>query len=80
MRTVEQYSEDLDVKFTIEQRLEALRVPGLSLAVIKDFHIYWAKGYGFASKGTVHVKGTLAGHLKCCCRCTCFSLPQSKMK
>ena len=32
--------------FTLEQLMEKLRVPGVSVAVIKDFEIHWAKGYG----------------------------------
>lgn len=32
--------------FTLEQLMEKMRVPGVSVAVIKDFEIHWAKGYG----------------------------------
>ena len=33
---------------TLEQVMERFRVPGVSVAVIKDFEIHWAKGYGVA--------------------------------
>jgi CubicO group peptidase (beta-lactamase class C family) len=32
--------------WTIEERMKFYKVPGLSLAVIKDFKVLWAKGYG----------------------------------
>ncbi len=35
-------------KWTIEERLESLKIPGLSIAVIHDFKLDWAKGYGYA--------------------------------
>src|SRR5688572_3958447 len=34
--------------FTLAQLMEKARVPGMSIAVIKDFQIHWAKGYGQA--------------------------------
>lgn len=39
-----------DTTWTIEERMEHYEVPGLSLAVIKDFKVDWAKGYGLADK------------------------------
>ncbi|MEZ5420817.1 MAG: serine hydrolase domain-containing protein, partial [Vicinamibacterales bacterium] len=33
---------------TLEQVMRRFRVPGVSVAVIKDFEIHWAKGYGVA--------------------------------
>lgn len=33
---------------TMAQLMERFRVPGVSIAVIKDFKIHWAKGYGYA--------------------------------
>lgn len=33
---------------TLRETMERLGVPGLSVAVIKDFKIHWAKGYGLA--------------------------------
>jgi len=38
--------------FTLEQVMERTRVPGVSVAVIKDFEIHWAKGYGTADVAT----------------------------
>ena len=37
-----------DGKRTIEERMAHYKVPGLSIAVIKDYQIDWAKGYGEA--------------------------------
>lgn len=31
---------------SLAERLNALKIPGLSVAVVKDFAIHWAKGYG----------------------------------
>lgn len=33
---------------TVEELLEELDVPGVSIAIIKDFNIHWAKAYGIA--------------------------------
>jgi CubicO group peptidase (beta-lactamase class C family) len=33
---------------TLAQLMERFRVPGVSVAVIKDYEIHWAKGYGIA--------------------------------
>ena len=33
---------------TLEQVMRRFRVPGASVAVLKDFQIHWAKGYGIA--------------------------------
>jgi CubicO group peptidase (beta-lactamase class C family) len=33
---------------TLDQVMQRFRVPGVSVAVIKDFQIHWAKGYGVA--------------------------------
>jgi CubicO group peptidase (beta-lactamase class C family) len=35
---------------TLQQVMERFRVPGVSVAVIKDFEIHWAKGYGVADR------------------------------
>ncbi len=37
---------------TIEELLEELNVPGVSVAVIKDFAVQWEKGYGIADVET----------------------------
>ncbi len=42
-----EYSE-----LSIEQLLEEFSVPGVSVAVIHDFEIHWAKGYGIADVET----------------------------
>jgi CubicO group peptidase (beta-lactamase class C family) len=34
--------------FTVAGLMQRFRVPGMSIAVIKDFRIHWAKGYGLA--------------------------------
>ena len=41
------YRQGLDA-FTLQQVMEKFHVPGVSIAVIKDFKIQWAKGYGLA--------------------------------
>ncbi|HSE25774.1 MAG TPA: serine hydrolase [Pyrinomonadaceae bacterium] len=35
-----------DPAWSIAERMKFYKVPGLSVAVIKDFHLEWAKGYG----------------------------------
>lgn len=35
-----------DPAWTIEERMKFYKVPGLSVAVIKDFKIHWARAYG----------------------------------
>ena len=37
---------------TIQQVMERFHVPGVSIAVIKDFKVQWAKGYGLADVKT----------------------------
>src|SRR5689334_4345071 len=37
---------------TLEQLMDAFKVPGLSLAVIDNFKIAWAKGYGVTAAGS----------------------------
>ena len=38
--------------FTLQELMQKYRVPGVSVAVIKDFEIHWAKGYGVADVET----------------------------
>jgi CubicO group peptidase (beta-lactamase class C family) len=38
--------------YTLPQVMARFRVPGVSVAVIKDFEIHWAKGYGVADVET----------------------------
>ena len=37
---------------TISELMDLLGVPGVSIAVIRDFEIHWAKGYGIADVET----------------------------
>jgi CubicO group peptidase (beta-lactamase class C family) len=39
-----------DGPIILQERMKAYNVPGVSIAVIKDFKIDWARGYGFADK------------------------------
>ena len=39
-------------RLTLQQVMEQFHVPGVSVAVIKDFKIDWAKGYGVADVAT----------------------------
>lgn len=34
--------------FTIEELMEKFHVPGVSVAVIRNFEVHWAKGWGYA--------------------------------
>lgn len=38
--------------YSIEDLMDVLSVPGVSIAVIRDFEIHWAKGYGIADVET----------------------------
>ena len=38
-----------EVPGTIQERMAHFKVPGLSIAVIQNYHLVWAKGYGFAN-------------------------------
>ena len=44
--------EDSLGALTLEELLERFGVPGVSVAVIRDFQIHWAKGYGVADVET----------------------------
>ncbi|HTE29191.1 MAG TPA: serine hydrolase [Chryseolinea sp.] len=41
---------DGDPKWTVEDRMTFFNVPGLSIAIVKDYKIEWAKGYGWMDK------------------------------
>ena len=43
--------QGLDV-LTLEEVMERFGVPGMSVAVIRDFEVHWAKGYGIADVET----------------------------
>ncbi|MGE7774110.1 serine hydrolase domain-containing protein [Chitinophaga sp. NPDC101104] len=38
------------MRFNIEERLKALEIVGVSIAVIRNYKVEWAKGYGYADK------------------------------
>lgn len=38
--------------YTLQQLMQRFRVPGVSIAVIRDFQIHWAKSYGVADAET----------------------------
>jgi len=38
--------------FTLQEVMDKYHVPGLSIAVIRDFEVHWAKGYGIADVST----------------------------
>src|SRR5271165_2161844 len=40
------------LQFTLQQLMDVLKVPGLSVAVVDDFKIAWAKPYGVTEAGT----------------------------
>ena len=40
------------VNFNLTERMEYHKVPGVSIAILKDGKIHWAKGYGFANTNT----------------------------
>jgi CubicO group peptidase (beta-lactamase class C family) len=46
-----------DKTWTLEERMRLYHVPGLSVAVFRDFQIFWAKAYGFADE-TAALKAT----------------------
>lgn len=39
-------------KYTIQERMDLYKVPGVSIAVVKDGKLRWAKGYGYANTDT----------------------------
>jgi CubicO group peptidase (beta-lactamase class C family) len=41
------------LQLSLRKLMELFKVPGLSLAVIDNFEIAWAKGYGLAEAGTM---------------------------
>lgn len=38
--------------YTLQQVMQRFRVPGVSIAVLKDFQVHWAKGYGVSDVET----------------------------
>jgi len=57
-RRIQQVEESLTGRITVEgegkwtlaERMDHYKVPGLSIAVVKDYQVEWAKGYGYADK------------------------------
>lgn len=47
-----QFEEDSLETFTLEERMAHYKVPGLSIAVVKNGALLWAKGYGIADTET----------------------------
>lgn len=47
--TATQINGESPTKYSIAERMNHYKVPGLSIAVIKDGKIHWAKGYGIAN-------------------------------
>lgn len=45
-----QFKDQPAMRFSIEERLKALEIPGVTIAVIRDYKVEWAKGYGWADK------------------------------
>lgn len=39
-----------DPKWSIEERLAYYKIPGITIAVVRNYKIAWAKGYGYADK------------------------------
>ncbi|WP_373523522.1 serine hydrolase domain-containing protein [Aquiflexum sp.] len=48
--TTIQIDGNLPTKHTLSKRMDHYKVPGLSIAVIKDRKLHWAKGYGISNK------------------------------
>lgn len=40
------------LRFTFDQWMEALAIPGVSVAVIDDYEVVWSQGFGVADAGT----------------------------
>lgn len=49
LTTTIQIEGDSPKKYTISDRMDHYNVPGISIAVIKDRKLHWAKGYGIAN-------------------------------
>ena len=45
-------------RFTIQERMEKYKVPGVSIAVVKDGKLAWARGYGMADTESGEQVGT----------------------
>lgn len=52
LRPAYQYEGDAERRWTIEERLQHWNVPGVSVAVLRQGKLAWAKGYGVKETGT----------------------------
>ena len=50
--------KDLPLRLNLAQAMDAYNVPGLSVAVIENYKIAWAKGYGEIATGSSTPVGT----------------------
>ncbi len=42
---------DTPEKFSLSRRMEDMKIPGVSIAIIDDYDVVWAKGYGLLKNG-----------------------------
>lgn len=49
LMTAIQIKDEPVIRYSITERMEHYKVPGISIAVVKDGEIQWAKGYGIAN-------------------------------
>ncbi|MFT4075480.1 MAG: serine hydrolase domain-containing protein [Asticcacaulis sp.] len=52
LRPSVQYAGEKPVRWTLEERMKYYGVPGVSIAVIRDGKIAWARGFGVRAAGT----------------------------
>lgn len=45
-----QFQDQQPMRFSVEDRLKALEIPGVTVGVIRNYKLEWAKGYGYADK------------------------------
>ncbi|MGX5817785.1 serine hydrolase domain-containing protein [Chitinophaga lutea] len=45
-----QFEGRAPMRFSIEERLKGLDIPGVTVGVIRNYRLAWAKGYGYADK------------------------------
>lgn len=42
------FENEPPLRWNLQERLQTNKLPGVSIAVIKDYKVHWARGYGFA--------------------------------